>query len=72
VTGKPTVGTGLNASLVATTARSDGEPEVTYNGHPLYLFINDQKAGDTTGQGVNAFGAKWFVLSPAGIEIGGQ
>jgi predicted lipoprotein with Yx(FWY)xxD motif len=68
-TGKPTLGSGLTASKVSTTKRSDGRAQVTYNGHPLYLFAGDQKPGDTTGQGVNAFGAGWFVLSPAGTQI---
>jgi predicted lipoprotein with Yx(FWY)xxD motif len=68
-TGKPTVGGGANASVVATSARSDGKPQVTYNGHPLYLFSADQKAGDTNGQGVNAFGGLWYVLSSSGDEI---
>jgi predicted lipoprotein with Yx(FWY)xxD motif len=66
---KPTVGSGLAASKVRTTARSDGKPQVTYNGHPLYLFQNDQNAGDTNGQGVSAFGAAWYVISPAGSAI---
>jgi predicted lipoprotein with Yx(FWY)xxD motif len=70
--GKPTVANGANASVVATTARSDGKPEVTYNGHPLYLFAGDKKPGDTNGQGLNAFGGKWLVLSPAGTEISTQ
>jgi predicted lipoprotein with Yx(FWY)xxD motif len=39
--GKPTVGTGANASMVGTTARSDGKPQVTYNVHPLFLFQGD-------------------------------
>ena len=56
-------------SIVATSARSDGKPQVTYNGHPLYLFAADQKAGDTNGQGVNAFGGLWYVLSSSGDEI---
>jgi predicted lipoprotein with Yx(FWY)xxD motif len=72
VTGTPTVGSGANASLVGTTARSDGNPQVTYNGHPVYLFIGDQKAGDTTGQGKTAFGGGWFALSPAGNQISGS
>ena len=67
--GKPTVGSGLTASNVGTTPRSDGKPQVTYNGHPLYLFQNDQNAGDTNGQGVSAFGAAWYVISPAGSAI---
>jgi hypothetical protein len=49
--------------------RSDGTQQVTYNGHPLYVFVKDQKPGDTNGQGVTAFGAAWFALSPAGSQI---
>ena len=70
--GKPTVGPGANASLVGTTARSDGTPQVTYNGHPLYLYSADQKPGDTNGQGLNAFGGGWFALSAGGNMVSGH
>jgi predicted lipoprotein with Yx(FWY)xxD motif len=67
--GKPVVGRGVSASMVATAPRSDGKPQVIYNGHPLYTFSGDQKAGDTNGQGLTNFGAGWFVLSPSGNQI---
>src|SRR3954470_1434240 len=67
--GKPTAGGGAKASLLGTTPRSDGKPQVTYNGHPLYGFQGDSKSGDTTGQGNPGFGAPWYVLSPAGDAI---
>jgi predicted lipoprotein with Yx(FWY)xxD motif len=67
--GKPTAGSGAKASLLGTTARSDGKPQVTYNGHPLYGFQGDTKPGDTTGQGNPGFGAPWYVLSPTGNAI---
>jgi predicted lipoprotein with Yx(FWY)xxD motif len=70
--GKPTVAAGADASQVGTTRRSDGKPQVTYNGHPLYVYQGDQKPGDTTGQGSTGFGAPWYALSPAGTEITGQ
>ena len=70
--GKPAVGSGADASLVGTTTRSDGKPQVTYQGHPLYLFQGDQKAGDTTGQGITAFGAAWYALSPQGNQVSEQ
>jgi predicted lipoprotein with Yx(FWY)xxD motif len=68
-TGKPTAGSGLTASMVGTTTRSDGTKQVTYNGHPLYNYVGDQKAGDTNGQGISAFGAKWYAVSPAGSTV---
>ena len=68
-TGAPQAGTGAKASLLGTTTRTDGKVEVTYAGHPLYYFIQDKKAGDATGQGINGFGGLWWVLSPAGAAI---
>jgi predicted lipoprotein with Yx(FWY)xxD motif len=68
--GAPQAGAGVNPSLLGTTTRADGTIQVTYAGHPLYLFISDKKAGDATGQGVNAFGAPWYVVSPSGAMIG--
>jgi hypothetical protein len=44
---------------------------VTYKGHPLYRFAEDKKAGNTNGQGVNAFGGSWFAVSPAGTQVTG-
>jgi predicted lipoprotein with Yx(FWY)xxD motif len=67
--GKPTVGSGAKSSLVSTSARPDGRRQVAYNGHPLYLFAGDQKSGDTNGQGINAYGGLWYVLSPSGDQI---
>jgi predicted lipoprotein with Yx(FWY)xxD motif len=67
--GKPAVRGGARAALIGTTKRSDGARQVTYNGHPLYLFIKDHKPGDVTGQGVIAFGGAWFAVSPAGKQI---
>jgi predicted lipoprotein with Yx(FWY)xxD motif len=68
-TGQPTAGSGANAALLGATPRADGGTQVTYNGHPVYLFIHDQSPGETNGEGLNAFGASWFVLSPAGDQI---
>ncbi len=55
--------------MVSTTERSDGSPQVTYNGHPLYLFEGDHNPGDTSGQGLTAFGGSSYVLSPAGNQV---
>jgi len=67
--GKPQVSKGARASLIGTTKRADGRLQVTYNHHPLYTFAKDKKAGQTNGEGVNAFGAEWDAVSPAGKKI---
>jgi predicted lipoprotein with Yx(FWY)xxD motif len=63
-------GSGVSAAELGTTTRKDGSTQATYNGHPLYYFVADRKPGDTTGQGLNQFGAPWYVVSPAGNKIG--
>jgi predicted lipoprotein with Yx(FWY)xxD motif len=67
--GKPIATGGAKASLLGTTKRADGRMQVTYNRHPLYMFVKDTKAGQTNGEGVTAFGGTWDVVSPAGNKI---
>jgi len=69
-TGAPQAGAGVNGSLLGTIQRADGTTQVTYAGHPLYRFVSDKAAGDAAGQGVNAFGAPWYVVSASGAQIG--
>jgi predicted lipoprotein with Yx(FWY)xxD motif len=66
----PHPGTGISASKLGTSKRSDGSTEVTYNGHPLYTYAGDSAPGQTSGQGIDGFGAEWYVLSAAGDKIG--
>jgi predicted lipoprotein with Yx(FWY)xxD motif len=63
--GVPTVGTGVTASMLGTTTRSDGSVQVTYNGWPLYNYSKDTAAGDTNGEGFASF---WYVMTPAGTQ----
>jgi predicted lipoprotein with Yx(FWY)xxD motif len=56
-------------SLLTTTQGGGGTKQVVYNGHPLYYYAGDTKAGDTNGEGLNSFGAGWDVVSPAGKKI---
>jgi len=66
---RPKARMGVTASKIGTIRRADGRRQVTYAKHPLYYYAGDQHAGDTNGQGLNQFGAKWYVLSPAGRKI---
>lgn len=69
VSGTPKAGAGVTSSLLGTTKRGDGTTEVTYAGHPLYYYAGDSAAGQTTGQDISQFGAKWYVLTAGGTEI---
>ena len=64
--GGPKAGTGVDASKLGTTKRSDGSTQVTYDGRPLYTYTADTSPGDTTGNGVNSFGALWYAVQPSG------
>jgi predicted lipoprotein with Yx(FWY)xxD motif len=69
VAGTGTAGPGLTAADIGTTKRSDGKSQLTYNGHPLYRYAADGKPGDVNGQGLDQFGAKWYVLNASGAKI---
>jgi predicted lipoprotein with Yx(FWY)xxD motif len=71
-TGTPKAEGEAVAADLGTTTRSEGTKQVTYKGHPLYWYVSDSQAGETTGQGVQSFGAAWWVLSPSGSEITGS
>ena len=57
--GAPTSSSGLPGTLAV--LNSDNGRQVTYNGHPLYLFSGDSKPGDAKGEGLQG---KWFVATP--------
>ena len=67
--GKPIAGIGVQSSDLGTIKRSDGSTQVTYKGHPLYYFIEDAGKGSIKGQGSDAFGADWWLVSPSGSAI---
>jgi len=68
-TGTPKAEGGAQAADLGTTMRSDATKQLTYKGHPLYYYVSDQSSGETTGQGIDSFGAAWYVLNPAGKQV---
>lgn len=66
---KPRAGAGVRASLLGRTRRADGRRQVTYAGHPLYTYVGDSKAGQTTGEGLTDFGAAWDAIAANGRPI---
>lgn len=67
-TGAAQAGGGVSATLLGKTGSGT---QITYNGHPLYYYVGDTKPGDTNGQDLNQFGGSWYVVSPAGAQVGG-
>jgi len=59
-------GAGVKANLLGTTKRKNGKAQVTYKGHPLYLYKLDHAAGQIAGQRQNFFGGKWYAVSASG------
>jgi predicted lipoprotein with Yx(FWY)xxD motif len=68
--GAPQGMSGVEASKLGTTKRSDGTVEVTYAGWPLYTYEADKKPGEANGTDVKSFGASWYPLHPNGEKAG--
>jgi predicted lipoprotein with Yx(FWY)xxD motif len=69
---KPAVAGGASSADITLIKRSGGKQQVAYKGHPLYHYAGDSSAGDLNGQGMEAFGAEWYVLSPTGSKVEGK
>jgi len=66
-TGRPHGEAGVKAQLLGSLHRTKpAGTQVTYNGHPLYLSVDDKQPGDVTGQAMFDY---WYVLSPSGRPI---
>jgi predicted lipoprotein with Yx(FWY)xxD motif len=66
---KAVAGSGIAAARLGSSKRTDRTTVVTYGGHPLYTYAGDAKPGDVKGQGLDQFGAEWYVLAPNGHKI---
>ena len=66
----PRAGKGVNQALLGQTrAARGGARQVTYAGHPLYTFALDTRSGQTAGEGVKEFGAKWEAVAASGRKV---
>lgn len=61
-----TAAEGIPGTLGTIVREDDGTTQVTYNGQPLYYWVNDAAPGDTTGQAV---GRVWWIASPATVSV---
>ncbi len=74
-TAAPVAGPGVKQSLLGEVKRAGIGEQVTYNGHPLYLF--DEVPGIPTGESwdepsVPADHGMWWLLSPNGVPVGSE
>jgi predicted lipoprotein with Yx(FWY)xxD motif len=63
--GHPTAGSGVKASLLSTTSGN----QVTYAGHPLYIYSGDNGPGDTSYVGAKSFGGTWYAINASGHTV---
>ena len=63
-------GDGLDDGALGTTTRADGTQQITYHGHPLYYYAGDGKTpGSMKGEGLDTFGAEWYVVDSSGKAV---
>ena len=53
--------------------RSDGSKQLTYDGHPLYTFVEDTAPGMDKGNGITTSGGNtadlWWAVTPSGAKL---
>ena len=66
--GEPLAKGGVDQKLLDTTKRDDGSRQVTYNGHPLYYYVNE---GPNEVRCSNVFlnGGNWYAVTPSGDRV---
>jgi len=63
--GEPVAAGQVQAGLLGTSPRDDGTTQVTYNGHPLYYYV-DEGPGEVRCHNVATHGGLWWVIQPDG------
>ena len=66
--GAPRALAGAERSKLGTIRRGHSR-QVTYGGHPLYLYTGDSRAGQVNGEGIKSFGGSWWALSAGGRAV---
>jgi predicted lipoprotein with Yx(FWY)xxD motif len=65
--GKPSAGPGVRAALLSSTKLPEGGSQVTYAGHPLYIYEPAPKL--TSYVGAKQFGGSWYALNAKGQAV---
>ncbi len=67
--GRPVAIRGVRQSKLGTVRRGGGKRQVTYNGHPLYYYVDEDEPNEVLCQAVTEFGGVWYVVNRAGKAI---
>jgi len=67
--GKPEAAGRVKQGLLGTKKRSNGKRQVTYDGHPLYYYVDDPE-GVVACHNVDEFGGLWLAVKPSGRAVG--
>jgi predicted lipoprotein with Yx(FWY)xxD motif len=62
-------GSQLNQSKLSTRKASNGQIQVTYYGHPLYLYSGDKQPGQANGEGKFQGNGAWFAINKFGRAV---
>ena len=60
----PVLPSALSAEGFGSITGTDGQPQLTYRGRPMYYFAQDQQRGDVIGEGASDV---WFVFNDANL-----
>ena len=63
--GKPKARGAVKQGLLGTVKRSNGKKQVTYDGHPLYFYVDDPK-GEVECHNIFEFDGLWLAVLPSG------
>jgi predicted lipoprotein with Yx(FWY)xxD motif len=66
--GRPQAAGRVRQGLLGTKRRSNGKKQVTYDGHPLYYYVDDPK-NEVLCHNVEEFGGLWLAVKPSGKPV---
>jgi predicted lipoprotein with Yx(FWY)xxD motif len=67
--GKPIAGRGVKASLLSSIPLPGGGRQVTYAGHPLYIYGAQSERAETSYVGAEQFGGIWDAVNASGALV---
>jgi predicted lipoprotein with Yx(FWY)xxD motif len=67
--GRPIAGSGVKSSLLSSIRLPNGRRQVTYAGHPLYMYSPSTERGETSYVGFSSYGGTWYAVNAAGKSV---